>query len=50
MTADECTDGTCTFHGSFATDEAGLYGFAVRVVPRHPDLTNGMDLGVVTWA
>lgn len=50
MTVDHCEEETCTFRGSFATDEAGLYGFAVRVVPRHPDLTNGMDLGVVTWA
>ena len=50
MTADFCEENTCTYRGSFTTDEAGLYGFAVRVVPRHPDLTNGMDLGVVTWA
>jgi glycogen phosphorylase len=50
MTADFCEEGTCTYRGGFTTDEAGLYGFAVRVVPRHPDLTNGMDLGVVTWA
>jgi starch phosphorylase len=50
MTADYCEENTCTYRGSFTTDEAGLYGFAVRVVPRHPDLTDGMDLGVVTWA
>ncbi|MCA1702958.1 MAG: hypothetical protein LC808_06685, partial [Actinobacteria bacterium] len=50
MTADYCQENTCTFRGSFTTDEAGLYGFAVRVIPRHPDITNGMDLGVVTWA
>ncbi|HWC14726.1 MAG TPA: alpha-glucan family phosphorylase [Actinomycetota bacterium] len=50
MTPDHCTEGTCTYRGSFATEEAGLYGYAVRVVPRHPDVTNGMDLGVVTWA
>jgi starch phosphorylase len=50
MSPDYCEENTCTYRGSFATDEAGLYGFAVRVVPRHPDVTNGMDLGVVTWA
>ena len=50
MRADHCEEGTCTYRGTFATDEAGLYGFAVRVIPRHPDVTDGMDLGVVTWA
>jgi starch phosphorylase len=50
MVADDSENETCTYRGGFTTDEAGLYGFAVRVVPRHRDLTNGMDLGVVTWA
>jgi starch phosphorylase len=50
MTAEQREHETCSYRGSFATEEAGLYGFAVRVLPRHPDLTNGMDLGVVTWA
>ena len=50
MTADHCEHGTCTYRGSFPTNEAGLYGFTVRVIPRHPDVSNGMDLGVVTWA
>lgn len=50
MTADHCVDGTCTYHGSFTTDQAGLYGYAVRVAPRHDDLTSPMDLGLLTWA
>ncbi len=50
MEPDHCEEGTCTYRGSFNTDAAGLYGFAVRVVPAHPDLTNEMDLGLVAWA
>ena len=50
MSAEQVQDDTCRYTGSFTTEEAGLYGFAVRVLPRHPDLTNGMDLGLVTWA
>jgi starch phosphorylase len=50
MTPDYCEEGTCTYSGRFVTDSAGLYGFSVRVVPSHADLTNPMDLGRVTWA
>jgi starch phosphorylase len=50
MHADECVDGTCTYRGSFTTEEAGLYGYAVRVAPRHEDITNALDLGLLTWA
>ncbi|MDQ4065797.1 MAG: hypothetical protein M3161_07100, partial [Actinomycetota bacterium] len=50
MQPDHCIEGTCTYRGTFTTDEAGLYGFAVRVVPRHDDLTSPMDLGLLTLA
>ncbi|HEY7873983.1 MAG TPA: alpha-glucan family phosphorylase [Actinomycetota bacterium] len=50
MKADRCEEQTCVYRGSFTTDAAGLYGFTVRVIPSHPDLTNQMDLGLVTWA
>ena len=50
MTADHCTDGTCSYRGSFTSESPGLYGFSVRVVPSHEDLTNEMDLGLVVWA
>jgi starch phosphorylase len=50
MVADVCEDGTCTYRGSFPTETAGLYGFAVRVIPFHEDLSNAMDVGLVTWA
>ena len=50
MKAGECVDQTCVYHGRFNTEAAGLYGFTVRVIPSHPDLTNQMDLGLVTSA
>lgn len=50
MTADVCTDGTCTYRGEFSCEGAGLYGFALRVVPRHVDLPEPMTMGLVTWA
>ena len=50
MKADHCVDQTCVYRGGLTTEAAGLYGFTVRVIPSHPDLTNEMDLGLVTWA
>jgi starch phosphorylase len=50
MTALECQDGTCSYEGSFRADKAGLYGFAVRVLPAHEDLVTPVDLGLVAWA
>ena len=43
-------DGVATFSGKFTAEKPGLYGFAVRVVPRHPDLTNEMEMGLIAWA
>ena len=49
MHVDQCVDGTCTYRGSFTTNDAGLYGYTVRIAPRHEDLANPMDLGLLTW-
>jgi starch phosphorylase len=37
------------FGGSVACAASGQYGFSVRVVPRHPDLPNVFEPGLVTW-
>ncbi|MGH2749270.1 MAG: alpha-glucan family phosphorylase [Actinomycetota bacterium] len=50
MQTDSFQDGVGNYHGSFATERAGLYGFAVRVIPAHRDLPNAMDVGLITWA
>jgi starch phosphorylase len=38
------------YQGSFVCSRAGRYGFAVRVVPRHPDLVGPAELGLAAWA
>ena len=38
------------YAGSFGCDQAGRYGFGVRVVPSHPDLMTFAELGAVVWA
>ena len=43
-------DGICHYSGSFTSGDPGLYGYAVRVIPAHEDLTNAMDLGLIAWA
>jgi starch phosphorylase len=50
MVCGECHDGICTYRGTFTTAAAGLYGYAVRVVPSHPDLTHRMEMGLAAWA
>jgi glycogen phosphorylase len=45
-----CTDGICRYSGSFTARAAGLYGFAVRVLPAHEDLISPMEMGLVAWA
>ncbi len=43
-------DGICNYSGSFVSADPGLYGYAVRVIPSHEDLTNSMALGLIAWA
>jgi starch phosphorylase len=43
-------DAHARFVGSFVCDEAGRYGFTVRVVPNHADLVTPVELGLVSWA
>jgi starch phosphorylase len=50
MSVDGCTDGVCDYTGSFTARSAGLYGFTVRVLPAHEDLTTPMEMGLVAWA
>jgi starch phosphorylase len=40
--------GATTYAGTFTCDRAGRYGFTVRVVPFHDDLTSPAELGCVT--
>jgi starch phosphorylase len=46
----ETMNGTTIFEGSMTTATAGLYGYAVRVLPSHRDLISPMDMGLIAWA
>jgi starch phosphorylase len=50
MEALHCEEGTCSYRGTFGARTAGLYGYAVRVLPSHTDLTDRMEMGLMTWA
>jgi starch phosphorylase len=38
------------YRGSFGCEQAGRYGFTVRVVPAHPNLVSPVELGRIAWA
>jgi starch phosphorylase len=38
------------YRGEFTCEQAGRYGFTVRVVPSHPDLVSSAELGRMAWA
>jgi starch phosphorylase len=40
---------TC-YQGAFTCEQAGRYGYTVRVVPAHPDLRDFAEVGRITWA
>ena len=42
--------GDGAFEGQYLVGEAGPYGVTVRAIPRHADLINPMELGLVAWA
>jgi starch phosphorylase len=41
--------GRWVFHGTIPCRASGQHGFAVRVVPRHKDLGNPFETGLVCW-
>jgi starch phosphorylase len=46
----EGASGNRRYRGQFACEQAGRYGFTVRVVPAHPFLTSPIELGRIAWA
>ncbi len=40
---------TWVFTGAIPCSASGQHGFAVRVLPRHGDLANSFEPGLVTW-
>lgn len=43
-------EGALVFEGGLALEQAGSFGYTVRVVPRHPELTDPTQLGLVAYA
>ncbi len=43
-------DGVLRYVGRFSCEQAGRYGYAVRVVPAHLDLVTPVEMGCVAWA
>ncbi|MCA1656773.1 MAG: DUF3417 domain-containing protein, partial [Actinobacteria bacterium] len=43
-------DGRRVYRATFACTRAGRYGWAVRIVPAHPDLRTWTEVGCVTNA
>jgi starch phosphorylase len=41
--------GAWLFSGTIPCKSSGQYGYAVRVLPRHPDLANDFEPGLVCW-
>jgi starch phosphorylase len=37
------------YHGNIPCRSSGQHGFAVRVLPRHGDLSNPYETGLVCW-
>ena len=46
----QAEDGTWSYAGSFEPAGGGRIGYAVRVLPRHPDLHDPFAPGLVRWA
>src|SRR5262249_13672138 len=42
------SDSSWLYAGTIACTASGHYGFAVRVLPRHPDLANAIEPGLVS--
>ncbi len=43
------TGSSWVFHGVIPCRTSGQHGFAVRVMPRHEDLANPFETGLLTW-
>lgn len=47
--AGSSSDGCQSYEGYLACDESGLFGYSIRVLPSHPDLTDDFDLQKMRW-
>ena len=50
MGPEGASGGVMRFHARVTCRQSGRYGFTVRVLPRHADLNNAHELGLIAWA
>ncbi len=42
--------GSYLFSGVVPCERSGQYGYAIRILPRHPDLSNAFEMHLIRWA
>jgi starch phosphorylase len=47
---EKIAEGDYLYKGTIHAPESGTYGFNVRVIPTHPNLTQAYELRLITWA
>ncbi len=43
-------DETYWFHGEVTCRRSGRHGYAIRILPKHPDLVHRYDTGLILWS
>lgn len=49
LSAGEAHEGRYLFRGFINCIKSGRHGYGLRILPKHPDLTTPLDLGLVYW-
>lgn len=42
--------GSYLFSGAVPCERSGQYGYAIRILPRHPDLSNAFEMHLIRWS
>jgi starch phosphorylase len=45
----QIAEGLYVYQGKLPCSSSGQYGYALRVLPKHPDLANPLTTGLITW-
>ena len=43
-------DGRHLFRGAYPCTQPGSHGYTLRILPRHPDLHDPLEMGLIRWA
>lgn len=43
-------DGRHVFRGAYPCTQPGSHGYTLRILPRHPDLHDPLEMGLIRWA